>query len=262
MKERLRQLCARSHEYNAGDMVGDVFGFRQDVHYDALVVAPGWKPTKILNKTDYVVTVMAEHSYISGYEVQMGGKLVAWMQCASGACNLIDHLTLCVDLDFDKLVFVGAVGGLKPGFPVGSVCTPVSCIAGSMAHAYLQKDPKSWEPFQEITPHDPAFIEEVLALADFPIQKARVFCTDSIFCEYDHLDFIRSFHADLIEMETSAFYQMADLMEKKAIALLAVSDNSASGEPLVGKSEEQEQTYNMGRKILIPRLLKKIANMP
>ena len=261
MKEQLQRIVAKDKEFNAGDMAAELFGFRRDVHYDLLVVAPGWKPTKILSETDFTVTVTAEHSYLSGYEVQMGDKLVAWAQTGSGGCNLIDQLTVCVDLDFDKLVFVGAVGGLKKGFQVGDVCTPVKCIPGTMAGAYLGRDLRDWKPFTEVAPSDMNFVEQVIALADFPIKKASVYCTDSISCEYYHLDFIKGFDTDLIEMETSSFYLLADLMEKPAAALLVVSDNSASGEPLLGRGEDQERKYNYGRKILVPRLLKQIAEM-
>lgn len=261
MKEQLKAIISRDKEFNEGDMAAEVFGFRRDAHYDILVVAPGWNPMKILNWTDFEVTQTASHAYVNGYEVKMGDKLVAWAQTGAGGCNLIDHLTLCVELDFDKLVFVGAVGGLKKGFEVGDVCTPETCIEGTMANAYLTADLRGWKPFGTVMPASPAFVEEVLGLADFPVKKASVFCTDSISCEYFHLDFIKSFDTDLIEMETSSFYRLADLMEKKAVALLVVSDNSANGEPLLGRGEGQQAKYNFGRKSLVPRLLQKIAEM-
>jgi hypothetical protein len=55
--------------------------------------------------------------------------------------------------------------------------------------------------------------------------QAPVFCTDSIFCEYSHLDFIRSFGAKLIEMETSSFYLMADLVIEAPIIDIAPEDD-------------------------------------
>lgn len=261
MNEQLRKIIAKDKEFNAGDMAAEVFGFRRDVHYDALVVAPGWKPTKILNWTDFVVTQTAEHSYTSGYEVQIGDKLVAWAQTGAGGCNLIDHMILCAELDFDTLIFAGAAGGLKKGFEVGDVCVPVRCVSGTMANAYLTEDIRSWKPFQEVIPNDMTFPEQVMVLADFPVKKASVYCTDSISCEYYHLDFIRSFDADLIEMETSSFFSLANMMEKRAAALLVVSDNSANGEPLLGMDPHQHDRYNAGRKILVPRLLERIVNL-
>lgn len=261
MKEQLQKILAKTREFNAGDMAAEVFGLRKDVHYDALVVAPGWKPDKILNWTDFVVTQMAQHSYTSGYEIQTGSKRIAWAQTGSGGCNLIDHLTLCIDLDFDHLIFAGAAGGLKTGFEVGDVCVSVKSIAGTMANAYLTEDIRSWKPFEEVLPPDMGYIDRIISLADFPVSKASVYCTDSISCEYYHLDFIKSFDTDLIEMETSAFYKLADLLEKPAAAILVVSDNSANGEPLIGKNDDQEARYNQGRKVFFPRLLERIVHM-
>lgn len=45
----------------------------------------------------------------------------------------------------------------------------------------------------------------------------------------EKLDEIKAFDVDLIEMETSSFYKMAELLEVPAIVLLIVSDNSATG---------------------------------
>ena len=58
--------------------------------------------------------------------------------------------------------------------------------------------------------------------------------------EYTHLEEIKSFDTDLIEMETSTFYEIAKLMEVPAIALLVVSDNSAAGVPLVGSTNKDQ----------------------
>lgn len=261
MTELMKAMLEKDKQYNQGDPAAEVFGFDRSKHYDVLVAAPGWKPTKLWPPEFGTVTVTAVHSYMSGYEVEFGEKRIAWMQTSSGASSIIDTISLCAELDFDKLVFVGAVGGLKPGFQLGEVCTPTRCVEGTMAPAYLQEDPRSFRPFSTVTPADPDFIDAVLSRADVPIRRASVFCTDSIFGEYYHLDFIKSFDMDLIEMETSTFYRMAAMLEKPAIALLVVSDNSANGEPLLGRSEDQQQRYNEGRNVHIPKLLKQICEM-
>ena len=93
----------------------------------------------------------------------------------------------------------------------------------------------------------------------YEISSEPVFCTDTVLCEYAHMDFIKSFGVRLIEMETSSFYLMADLLEKPAIALLVVSDNSATGESLVTRTKEQVEIYNASRFKVIPEILIKIA---
>lgn len=54
---------------------------------------------------------------------------------------------------------------------------------------------------------------------------------------------------------------MADLMEKPAVALLAVSDNSATGDPLLARTDEQKRLYNVTRKQVIPQIILGIAKM-
>ena len=84
------------------------------------------------------------------------------------------------------------------------------------------------------------------------LREAPVFCTDSIACEYAHLDFIKSFGVQLIEMETSSFYLLADLMEKTAVALLAVSDNPATGDPLAGRTAVHKRLHDHTRTQGVP----------
>lgn len=261
MNALMQEMLAKDQQYNPGDLAATEFGFDSTKHYDLLVVAPGWKPTKILPVDFGTVSIIVEHSYISSYEVEWDNKRIAWIQIASGGCNLIDHLTVCAQMNFDRLVFLGAVGGLKRGFEVGDLYTPSFCIEGTMAPAYLLENPMDFHPFGIVHPANTTLIDQVLAQTEIPIKKASVFCTDSIFGEYYHLDFIKSFDTDLIEMETSTFYHLADMLEKPAIALLVVSDNSANGEPLLGKPELQKKRYNHGRKVLIPQLLKYICQL-
>ena len=261
MKERLVQLLnADKSCANSRDIAMYEFGLSRDKHYDVLVVAPGWKPTQIMAGDDVEITCTKEHSYISGYEVKGKDFLLGWIQCSAGASSLIDELSTCAYLNFDKMVFVGAVGSLVPEIGLGTLCTPEWSISGNLANGYLLEDMRQYKPFGKVYPNDPSFVQLVVERYPDMIQ-APVFCTDSIVCEYSHLDFIRSFGAKLIEMETSSFYLMADLMEKPSIALMAVSDNSANGDPLVGRTEEQKRLYNITRKRVIPNIITDIAKM-
>jgi len=261
MNQKLVNILQNMQRYNASNLAEMTFGLNPDVEYDALVVAPGWKPTKIVTDSSFKTTVLAEHSYISGYLVEKDGLKIAWIQISSGGNNLIDHLTICGELKFKKLIFVGAVGALKEGFDVGDLCTPSYSVAGVFANAYLCEKLSDYKPFGTVYP-DESYVNEVIALAKdngYELKKASVYCTDSIALEYTHLEEIKAFDTDLIEMETSSFYELAKLFEVPAIALLIVSDNSATGQPLLGRNEAQQKKYNDGRKIIIPDLIYKIA---
>lgn len=98
------------------------FGLSREKHYDVLVVAPGWNPIKIMASYDVEITCTKAVNDISGYEVKGKDFLIGWIQCSSGAGSLIDELATCAYLDFDKLVFVGAVGSLVPEIGLGALC--------------------------------------------------------------------------------------------------------------------------------------------
>lgn len=261
MNQKLVTILQNMQRYNASNLAEVTFGFDLNAEYDALVVAPAWKPNKIMEDSSFTITVLTEHSYISSYLVEKDGLKIAWVQTASGGGNLLDHLLICGELIFRNLIFIGAVGALKEGIELGDLCTPSYSVAGVLANAYLCEKLSDYKPFCKVYP-DESYVDKVIALAKdngYELKKASVYCTDSIALEYSHLEEIRAFDTDLIEMETSTFYEAAKLFEVPAVALLVVSDNSATGIPLIGRDEEQMKKYKIGRNVIIPDLIYKIA---
>ena len=136
-------------------------------------------------------------------------------------------------------------------------------IAGGIAHTYLKDSIKDFVPFEKVEP-EMNFVDKVVDVAKqngFELKKASVFCTPSIATEYYHLDEIKEFDTDLIEMETASLYLMADLLEVPTVALLVVSDNSATGAALVGRTEAEEEKYANGRHIALPQMILKVASI-
>ena len=261
MKPRLMEALENRRRHDAGVMSRECFGFEPDVPYDALVVATGWKPDKTVLDPSFTVTQLTQHAYFSGFLVERDGLRIAWAQTASGACNVLDHVSICAELTFQRMIFAGAVGGLTADFPVGQLCTPEVCLQGSYAGAYLEQKLPAFTPYRPVYPPDRAYVDRVVDLGQrlgHEIKRGKVFCTDSIALEYSHLDEIKATGAELIEMETAIFYQLADLFEVPAVALLAVSDNSATGTPLLGR-QEPSMDYRRARGLAIPDLIYHIA---
>ena len=202
MKPRLKEALKNMQRHNAGVMSRECFGFEPGEVYDALVVAPGWKPDKTILDPSFTVTQLTQHAYFSGFLVEKEGVKIAWAQTASGACNVLDHVLVCAELQFKKFLFAGAVGGLVPGFPVGTISTPAVCYEGSYAGAYFKEKLPAFTPFSPVYPPDQAYVDRVVDLGrrlGHEIKRAKVFCTDSIALEYSHLDEIRSTGAELID---------------------------------------------------------------
>ena len=137
--------------------------------------------------------------------------LWSWHRAGS---NLIDHLTICSELKFKKLIFVGAVEVLKEEFEVGDLCAPSYSVAGVFANAYLCEKLSDYKPFGKVYP-DEKYVDEVI--------------------------------------------ELAKLFEVPAVALLIVSDNSAMGQPLLGRNDKQQKKYNDGRKMITPDLIYQIV---
>lgn len=263
MTDRLKQILNKVHQYNVDGLAKINFGLTDDVVYDALVVAPSYSPYKLLKDGSFRITELGSQSYCQGFLVEKDGLKIAWIKTAAGGCNMLDYLLICGELQFRKLIFVGAVGALKKEFEIGDVCTPCFSVAGTLANTYLKESIRDYVPFERIYP-DRDYVDKVLAMASengYFIKEASVFCTDSIVMEYTHLDEIRSFGTDLIEMETSTFYAIGKIMEIPAVALLVVSDNSSTGAPLVGRSDEVQAKYEYSRCVVLPELIYKIVKM-
>ena len=264
MKDALKRILDAFHKYNSEHMAAQAFGLSEDIVYDALVIAPSFSPYKLHMEENCNVTTLKEGAYIAGYLVEKDGLKIAWIKIGSSAGNLIDHLALCAELSFKRMIFIGAVGALKEEIHLGDICTPSYSISGSYADAYLMKDSvRENMLFEKVYP-DMQYVDKVIGIAKekgYDILKASVFCTPSIAMEYVHLDEIKAFDTDLIEMETSSFYLMTDLFELPGIALLVVSDNSASGAALVGRTPEQQQQYEYGRCVVLPDMILTLAKI-
>ena len=165
MKEKLRQIVDTFHRYNSEHMAMQAFGLSDETEYDALVIAPSFTPYRLHMDDTCTVTTLREGSYIAGYLVEKDGLKIAWVKIGSSAGNLIDHLAVCAELSFRKVIFIGAVGSLKKEFHVGDVCTPAFSISGSAADSYLMKDSiRESMLFEKVVP-DMQFTDEVIRIA-------------------------------------------------------------------------------------------------
>ncbi|MBQ9135589.1 MAG: hypothetical protein IJX66_05790 [Lachnospiraceae bacterium] len=264
MTHKIQKILDNLHKYNMPHMANINFGLSEEVVYDALVFAPSYTPYKVIRDDSYKITETGAQSYCTGYEIEKDDLKIAWVRTAAGAGNMLDYLLICGELQFKKLIFVGAVGALKEEFNIGDICTPSYSVAGTLANTYLKDSLRDYVPFEKVYPADMEYVDSIIKLAEesnYTIRKAAVFCTDSIAMEYSHLDEIRALGTDLIEMETATFYEIAKMMEIPAVALLVVSDNSATGIPLVGRSDEVQEIYDRARKEILIDLIYKITKV-
>lgn len=262
---KAQKFLQETKKYNhSTDLLKDIYGIDSKAEYDAVVLAPSWTATKIYKNEEVKETLLVKHSTFASYEVEVNGKKLAWIQTGMGASNMVDTALCLAESVVEKVIFLGAVGAIHPEILIGELATSTVSLSYGSAVGYLQDKLADGCAVKEVAPDNMAFVEEVLKEAGkqgIAMKKRKVFCTDSILCEYIHLPEIKATGAELIEMETAGFYEGMNAMEKKGIALLCVSDNSAADIALVMRDEESTKRYKTAREEYIPKLIDIICEL-
>ena len=69
MKVALKRIVDTFHKFNSAHVAVQVFGLREDITYDALVIAPSYSPYKLHMEANCKVTTLKEGAYVTGYLV-------------------------------------------------------------------------------------------------------------------------------------------------------------------------------------------------
>lgn len=256
-------VIKKAEECNlVNDILYTVYGIHKDDYYDLAVIAPSWYPEKIFSDEDNII-LLKKGVYNSAYEVYKDNYKIAYIQCSSGASNLVDAMLCLTNANINKIVFVGAVGALYDDIEIATMVTPNECVSFDGAIPFFYKKLEKKVYGTTIKPNDLHFIDKIIdesSKCGISILKEKVFCTNSIILEYSHLDEIKAIGARLIEMETAAFYLCLKIMNKKGMALLLVSDNSSNNKSLIEKNIDDKNKYNYIRNTMISKVLLTIIN--
>lgn len=126
----------------------------------------------------------------------------------------------------DTFIRLGSCGALKEEIGVGDYILADQAIRGDGATKYYVEDDYIPKANQDISK-----IVEDAASESFPVHKGAVWTTDALFKETK--DIVNSYIAKGaigVDMVTSPFLTLANLYQKKAAAILSVSDNLITGE--------------------------------
>jgi purine-nucleoside phosphorylase len=239
------------------DFLYNIYGLDANEEYEAIILAPSWKPEKIFKNFNTKIKLVITGPYYNSYTMQIDNKKYGYIQTGAGASNIVDCCLTLGNTKCSKIIFIGAVGALKEDMKLGDIITPSKSIAGDGASLYLHEN-ISADKFQALVYPKVDIKENVMNIAKkigIELKEKVVYCTDSIFCEYLHLNEILQFGSEAIEMETAAFYRCMEIMNKEGIAILCVSDNSAAQNALIGRSEEDTEKFHKSREQLIPQLV-------
>ena len=253
---------AESHN-QVNDILYAVYGIHKEDYYDLAVIAPSWYPEKIFSEDDNII-LLKKGVYNSSYEIYKDDLKIAYIQCGSGASNLVDAMLCLTNAKINKIVFVGAVGSLYKDIDIATIATPKECMSFDGVTPFFYKKLEKKTYGMTIKPENIDYIDKIIRESlkyNIDIIKEKVFCTDSIMLEYSHLDEIKATGAKLIEMETAAFYSCLKMMDKVGMAVLLVSDNSDNNKSLVEKTIDDRNKYNDVRNNYISKIISIISDI-
>lgn len=239
------------------DMLKALYGLDSYTNYDAIIVAPTWNPEKVFKNFDPEITKFEESKSRSGYEVNVNDKKYGYIVTGQCSGNIIDCCMVLGHSVCSNIIFIGTAGALSKDLRLGDIVTPLYSIAGDGGSLYLYynitKDNyrnKIYQDEKSITDLKAAGKKE-----DINVLDKIVYCTDTIFCEYLHLDEIKELESEVIEMETAAFMRCMELINKKYNIILVISDNSASGNALLGRCDDDTEKVHNSREVKVPKLI-------
>ena len=276
---RAQEILQIAMKYNqTDDMLCNAYAISSDEAFDAVVIAPTWTPMRINGFTNAQIIdckVLAaenakQNSQISNrqplmkkksesYIIELESFRIAWLKTGTCAGNVMDSMLFLSNLKTDRLIFVGAAGGVIPDVALSEVLTPSVCYDYLGATRYLQERLDGDGFGSKVYPGNQYYISQILKIAQqqgISMSSQPVFCTDTIMGEYIHMEKIQKTGASIVEMETAAFYRVASLMEKAAVAFLVVSDNSSIGGSLSAPKTVDQLRYNQTIADKIPTLIR------
>lgn len=243
------------------DLSLSVYKVPKEQFYNLAIISPTWNPEKIFKKENIITLHIG--STRATYEIIFDDFRLLFIKCGTGSNNVLDAMLALSENNIRNFLFIGAVGALNSDVRIGDFITPNSCHSYDGALPYLYKRIDRVKYGEVISPKNANFINELLKELEkenLVITKKNVFCTNSIMCEYSHLDYILSLGCDMIEMETAAFTAISNLLDKNSIAIMCVSDNSMSNKSLFNKTLFDKQHYDYNIEYTYPKIINKILS--
>ena len=246
MNKIIQEFINNSH---SEDVLQEIYGISSKEHFDCVFVAPSWPIAKIFGTGQDNISELYQGRFSRSFRIKNGSKTYLYIQLQVGAPNMADFCLSCYRLNCDKYIFIGSVGSLVPEINIGDIVIPETAISGTGATLYLHEQLDKENLFEKThsSPEMNAVLRNICNDLNLTVKQAVPISVDSILCEYQHLGEFRSMGARLIEMECATFFKAIKMIEKQASAILLVSDNSASGQHLVGQSKELRSKYHSVR---------------
>ena len=153
--------------------------------------------------------------------------------------------------DVDTIIRIGTIGGYSNDLKVGDVVLAETSVTTSN-YALIQNGDNRKEINSNMYLNNT--INNVAKDNNINLFESRVLCSDVFYDNSDYKELESKYNVVGVEMETFALFHTADMLNKKATALLTISNSFATEEELT--SEERERNLNEMIKLALESSLK------
>ena len=184
------------------------------------------------------------------HELNIKGNIITYIKTGIGACNVLDAVLTLGITNCKKVLFVGSVGSLDPNINIGDIIIPEYSISGVGSNRYLNQNglldndcyENKYYPDRKFTNSLSHITDKFILNTNIKKYKGHIFSVDTILAQYAYLDEIVNMGCNCIEMETSAFFDAANICSIESGAVLSVSDNTIIKKSLYSGRTQQDNS--------------------
>jgi purine-nucleoside phosphorylase len=231
----------------------------QDVHGE-VIVTPDWSADFLAEVADKVSSVFEDKVY----DIHYRDKVFTLVRTCIGAPWTGDAILALSCTPCRRIIFTGSFGSLSYKLKIGDLLVETEAVSGDGFSSYLPDGELSLREFlKPVKPHAGlnALLNEHAGKAtvtkNITLHQGRIFSTDTIIAQFQHLDMITGKLACTgIEMETAAVFNAAALTGMAAAALLIVSDVIPIKKSLFsGRTDKERERYREIKSSVLSKII-------
>lgn len=241
-----------------------MFGMEYDSFAETVIATPIWDLDDFKNEADAVLTEF--EGWYQGATLEYKGKPITVVNTQIGAPLTGDCiLAMAHSANVKNIIFTGSAGAVNPNYKIGDFLFSHESVIGEGFSRYVRGLEK--DCFGETSYGDSEYTSEIVKKASNLVKKldshlysGKIFSTDSILGENKaFFEYLEGKGCDAVEMESSAVFTAAKKANKRACAVILVSDLPLRYRNLFeGVTPEEQLKFKTLRK-KIPRLLMEIG---
>ncbi len=233
-------------------------GITADMLTENVVIAPFYKAETFADVCGAKVELLFE-KYYKTYRVSKNDKEFIFVNSNMGSGNIAEILCTLVNTKCKNIYFIGSAGSIDKDIKIGEIVLPEKSIIGDGTCRYFAE---TEDVFGKETKPDGELLKKVkqtLSKMNIDFKHTQNFSVDTLSGQFLIMDHIFKTGSNTLEMETSALFFIANLLDLKAVAIHNISDNSIISKSLfAGRNDAEREAKRFTQRVTIPKILAEI----